>query len=60
MVHGRRDGNDVVVPYDHPLYAGFVGGFSHPAAFHALKASDLILSVGIRLGCGEAFRLHTY
>jgi len=54
IVHGRRDGNDIVVPYEHPLYAGFVGGLSHPAAFHALKASDLILSVGIRLGCGEA------
>ncbi|MEM1586417.1 MAG: thiamine pyrophosphate-binding protein [Candidatus Bathyarchaeia archaeon] len=54
IAHGRRDGDDVIVPYDHPLYAGFIGGISHPAALHALKTSDLILSIGIRLGSIEA------
>lgn len=54
IVHGRRDGDDVIVPHDHPLYAGFIGGTSHPAAFHALKTSDMILSIGIRLGSIEA------
>jgi len=49
IVFGRREGDEVAVPYDHPLYAGFVGGYTHPAAFHALNSADLILSVGINL-----------
>lgn len=54
IVYGRRDGDEVVVPHDHPLYAGFVGGISHPAAFHALRTADMILSIGVRLGSIEA------
>jgi acetolactate synthase-1/2/3 large subunit len=59
IVHGRRDGDEVVVPHDHPLYAGFAGGFTHPAAFHALNSADLILSIGIRFGSVEAEFLKT-
>lgn len=54
IVHGKREGDEVAVPYDHPLYAGFVGGYSHPAAFHALNSADLILTVGISLDGVEA------
>ncbi|MEM2320265.1 MAG: thiamine pyrophosphate-binding protein [Candidatus Bathyarchaeia archaeon] len=59
VVHGRRGNDDVVIPHDHPLYAGFVGGFSHPAAFHALNSADLVLSIGIRFGSVESEFLKT-
>ena len=47
IVFGRREGDEVAIPHDHPFYAGFVGGYSHPAAYHALNLADLILTVGI-------------
>jgi acetolactate synthase-1/2/3 large subunit len=61
IVHGRREGDEVVIPQDHPLYAGFVGGYTHPAALHALNSADLLLTVGITLKgveveCVKAFR----
>ena len=54
IVFGRREGDEVAIPHDHPFYAGFVGGYSHPAAFHALNSADLLLTVGINLKGVEA------
>jgi acetolactate synthase-1/2/3 large subunit len=43
-----------VIPEDHPFYAGyFSSNRNHPLCAEALKGTDLILGVGLRMGAAE-------
>ncbi|BCS93539.1 thiamine pyrophosphate-binding protein [Metallosphaera javensis (ex Sakai et al. 2022)] len=56
----------VIVPRNYPdafpygeLYAGSIGQSDHPSATYAISTSDLVISVGIRVGSSEDLALRS-
>jgi len=53
-------GHNDAVPHDHPLVIGALGRAGSPEAAEAVRAADVVLAVGTRLGHFTTFYDHRY